>query len=44
MEQVKSSISVIEDITDQVNLLALNAAIEAARASDAGRGFRCRCR
>lgn len=32
-------ISVIEDISDQINLLALNAAIEAARAGEAGRGF-----
>jgi len=46
MQNIKKSsvemggiISIINDISDQVNLLSLNAAIESARAGDAGRGF-----
>jgi methyl-accepting chemotaxis protein len=36
---VKNFMSVIDDITDKINLLSLNASIEAARAGEAGRGF-----
>lgn len=38
-EEVKSVLTVINDIADQTNLLALNAAIEAACAGEHGRGF-----
>lgn len=37
--QMTGIISIINDISDSINLLSLNAAIEAARAGDAGRGF-----
>ncbi|ABZ93566.1 Methyl-accepting chemotaxis protein [Leptospira biflexa serovar Patoc strain 'Patoc 1 (Ames)'] len=38
-ENIKSAISIVEDISDRVNLLSLNASIEAARAGSMGRGF-----
>ncbi|MCG6142959.1 methyl-accepting chemotaxis protein [Leptospira bandrabouensis] len=38
-ENIKATISIVEDISDRVNLLSLNASIEAARAGTMGRGF-----
>ena len=39
MNEIASSIGIIEEIARQTNLLALNAAIEAARAGESGKGF-----
>lgn len=38
-KKISEFVSMISEISDQVNLLALNAAIEAARAGEHGRGF-----
>jgi methyl-accepting chemotaxis protein len=38
-KNISTVLSVIDEISDKINLLSLNASIEAARAGEAGRGF-----
>ena len=39
IQQIESTIGIVEDIAEQTNMLALNAAVEAARAGEHGKGF-----
>lgn len=38
-KKISDIVSIINEISDKINLLSLNASIEAARAGDAGKGF-----